>query len=197
MSNKRETENVKRNYEYLGDFHLGGTQLRVSDPSYEKDTWCSGVVENCQPGTWAGYLAYQDEEEWGLRVCMLVARNKKCRNGVNLCDRVFTSGDYIRWNSLTWEDCDIEVGVDSGQAGIFDEAMYKKEDQFDSFPDWLGWESDSKWYANCCAITLSNKQGGVIPSGVLSASGYGDGSYRAFKHKNRNGQVDMVLILFM
>ena len=54
MNNQSKTEDVKRNYEYLGDFHLSGTQLRVSDPSYEKDTWCSGVVENCQPGTWEG-----------------------------------------------------------------------------------------------------------------------------------------------
>ena len=36
----------------LGEFELTGPNLRVSDPCYERNVWCCGVLSNCVVGTW-------------------------------------------------------------------------------------------------------------------------------------------------
>ena len=167
----------------------------MSDPGYDNDTWCAGVVKNCLPGIWEGYLSQSDEGEWGMRVSMVVARHKDCSTRISACDLLRTDEEKIYWDS-PWKLVDFEIGVDSGQAGIFDENMFRNEAQFTSFPRDLGWECDSKWYANCCALTLSEKSGGVIPCGVVSSSGFGDGIYSGFIHVNRSNQVDIVAIVF-
>jgi hypothetical protein len=69
----------------------------------------------------------------------------------------------------TWEESEIHVGVDSGQAGFFD----------------LNWfESTKAWdthYEAMCGKTLETEFSfGALEHGALSQSGYGDGGYRLF-----------------
>jgi len=58
--------------------------------------------------------------------------------------------------------------VDSGQAGVFDAGRYGTD----------GWS----FYDSCCTQTLSRKQWGYTPAGVVSSSGFGDGCYKAEIH---------------
>lgn len=95
-------------------FHLTSNQLRVTDPCYSKGTWCAGVLDNVLPGPWVAEKVVASNEEtrgWGNRIAEL---------------RIWHS-DYIHRldaNELT----EIHVGVDSGQAGFFDESHYPEGD---------------------------------------------------------------------
>lgn len=63
-----------------------------------------------------------------------------------------------------------------------------------------GLDEDSGFYAQCCALTQDEQLpgGGVLPAGfgVLSRSGYGDGSYPVKVLKNEAGLVIAALIDF-
>ena len=53
------------------------------------------------------------------------------------------------------------------------------------------------WYEMCCDKTLSNLGAGVIPGGVVSSSGFGDGGYSACFATNDAGEIVSVEINFI
>ena len=84
-------------------------KVMVSDPCYGLNTWCQGVLENVLPGQYDCNVEYSDEGDWGTRVSAIEV----------------THVDYDRC-TLDEELEKFEVGVDSGQAGIFDYEYYAK-----------------------------------------------------------------------
>lgn len=97
---------------------------------------------------------------------------------------------------------DIHVGVDSGQAGIFDLEAFKsvesgtkdlpnnKHDQFYSAcSNWLG-SSDF----DPIMATIGNDS---LPMGVNSASGLGDGGYSAYCISDDDGKIIAIAIDYM
>lgn len=186
---------MKRVYHKLGSFELTGSILRVSDPCYEKDTWCCGVVSNCMAGAWDAAVSYLDEGVFGIHVAILAAKHSKTVRSFSLCNGVWADDEYIHYRS-GWEVCDFSVGVDSGQAGFFDDAHYQDDHVFDNFPEA---EHDflNVWYNHCCDLTLGEQQAGVIPFGAVSSSGYGDGCYTALRHINTDGKTDCVVLFFL
>jgi hypothetical protein len=95
---------------------------------------------------------------------------------------------------LEWEELDIDVVVDSGQAGIFDlehyfdDSVIEEEPKFDC--------DHNKWYRACCEQTLTKMSAGIISFGVVSSSGYGDGSYIVNIIKNNDGKIIAIKIDF-
>lgn len=134
----------------------------ITDPCYEPGAWCSGKVENVKTGVWKCFrkVAYTD---WGFRIAELIVRHE----------------DYPEGDIETLMG-DVDVGVDSGQAGFFDVAYYeymKSE------------EKDEEWYKRVCDLTLGEHKCGTIDmKGVVASSGFGDGSYDLYVHE-RNGKV--------
>lgn len=94
----------------VGDFQLTKSVVRISDPCYDRSTWCAGTVDNVLPGTWTSKVVKftHEETDWGERVGELIAQHK----------------DYDI-KDVDWEHVNIDVGVDSGQAGIFDDSQFK------------------------------------------------------------------------
>ena len=174
----------------LGTFELTGTVLRVSDPGYDRGVWCCGTIENCRPGIWEAAVRIQDEGEWGERNATLIARHTDKGPEFEAFRKALTGKDEA------WQACPFEVGVDSGQAGIFDEAHYQDDSIFDGLPE-PKHDFGDIWYNHCCDITLSRLGAGVLRFGVVSSSGYGDGGYIAFHHVDQDGQTDSVFIVFI
>ena len=140
----------------LGDFELTGPVMRVSDPCYDRNVWCCGTVDNCKIGIWEAAVLKTDCGDWGERNAVLAVRFKDGGPKFNAINRAVCNG------SCAWHECKFEVGVDSGQAGFFDEAHYQDDTVFGFEP-----EHDMKpgdlWYGCCCDITLSRTGAGVLP----------------------------------
>jgi hypothetical protein len=57
----------------LGTFTNKSGKMMISDPCYEKGTWCQGIVDNVRTGAWVGYVDKSDEGEWGIRCANVYA----------------------------------------------------------------------------------------------------------------------------
>jgi hypothetical protein len=145
-----------------------GSSVRVSDPCYTPDTWCSLLISSVVPGQYVVKADHLDLDGWGRRVAYLTAIHV----------------DHVE-NGHPWEDYRT-IGVDSGQAGIFDESTYRDDSIVSNIitpkGDWMGLPYDEepgdKWYDKMCAITINAEdQWGYYAQGVVSSSGLGDGMY--------------------
>ena len=150
-----------------------GNKVRVSDPCYGNDVWCTGVLENVKEGRYNVDVLISDEGVWGNRVKALVVIHTEYK-------------ELIDFN----EKAPFEVGVDSGQAGIYDENYYKQyHTETDCFDD---------WYDEICDLTLStNLFGTKDDKCVVSRSGFGDGGYDCFICRNKESQIVGIKIVFI
>lgn len=144
----------------LGTFNITSNVIRVTDPCYDRNVSCCGTVNNCKIGLWSAFLEYSYSGGWGTRVA---------ENFVIFGDVSEDEAKNILISS-NWKNSDISVGVDSVQCGIFDDSKYPV-DETGEYGD------DSSFYGKCCNLTLHSDQGGIMDFGVVSSSGYGDGSY--------------------
>jgi hypothetical protein len=153
----------------LGTFEVKSGRLLVTDPCYKIGTWCQGTLESVRNGTWHACVERQNLNDWGIR-------NWKIR---------ITHSDFL--NKKPDVATDIDVGVDSGQAGFFDRAEYPKGNP-DTNPLFQA------FYDKICKITWGDfdqsdddfPNAGILPFGVVSSSGVGDGGYKCYTSRVNN-----------
>jgi hypothetical protein len=197
--------------------------LRVSDPCYTPDTWCAGTLENVMDGIWQARVGYHKDsldaemaERWlkaeEERINAFGAKHgedfvvwererlaEKRKAFEERLGRVAylhivnieaqSHFDHAAEFDSTWVDSEIDVGVDSGQAGFFDLALYQQV-----------WESEAvreKFYDEVCDLTLEDKSWGVHPVGVVSSTGWGDGSYTCLVRRDDAGRAIEAIIIYM
>lgn len=161
--------------------------MRVSDPCYAPDVWCSGVLDTV-PGSWAAAILVSDEGIWGNRVAILAAKHEACSLPLEtrtINDTVLGVHNYLPPKG--WQVADFAVGVDSGQAGFFDNENFVARNG----------GHDDAWYSQMCDITLSRARAGVFSDGVVTSSGYGDGGYPCAYHTSVDGKADFVYVVFI
>lgn len=112
-------------------------KVMVSDPCYGMNTWCQGVVDNVLKGNYKCTVETSDEGEFGNRVSAIQVMHE----------------DYVK-KSLEYSKENFEVGVDSGQAGIFDYEYYKRHHSDDSEIEHV----DNNWYWKVCELTATTKK---------------------------------------
>ena len=160
----------------MGFIHIGNSAM-VSDPCYRPGTWCQGVLNNMKPGAYAVYGEILDCSTWGNRV-----------SRIWIVHEDYTNVDINAILSYNYED--FEVGVDSGQAGIYDYEYYMNIYADES--------SAEEWYSRVCDVTYSDADGFKIGTldeeCVVSSSGFGDGSYTCQTGKNIDGEIVYVEI---
>jgi len=169
----------------IDQFECRSGKLMISDPCYKIGTWCQGVFNNVLTGKWNGWVYKTDDGDLGERCAEIHAYHESIKNPDSL-DRIWVAnGDFV-------------VGVDSGQAGIFDFATFRDNALANEpGPESLIQDPDDKWYSNCCDATLSEVGAGKVNEGVVSSSGYGDGSYEASYVCNNSGYIVAVKIVFI
>jgi hypothetical protein len=165
--------------EKIGEFEVVSGVMRISDPCYDRNTWCADKVPVVL-GTWNAYVSMVDKRDWGRRVSMLTVAHK------DLLFREFVFDEVTG------------VGVDSGQCGFFDEQYYQDNSLVHRHKrireEWL--VEEEPWYSMCCDITLT-KDAGVIPFGAVSRSGFGDGMYIVEGHENEEGCYNLLRLIFI
>jgi len=179
-----------------GTFEVESGVVMISDPCYEDGTWCQIKLDGVKPGTWSATRAEGNR-------CLIA-----CHGGLSFRPEDFT------------DELEGEVGVDSGQAGVFEYDHYRDESL--ATDEVLGGKritGDHRWYDMVCNVTLDGYDeyceecnrahvegrrptmecppyAGVIPYGFVSSTAHGDGGYRAFVIRDRNGLVVGILIDF-
>lgn len=142
-----------------------GTRTLISDPCYDKDTWCAGEV-NTLPGE---YIVQEIVEKGKYPIL----------KGVFVVH-------YSQYGKLDFDDCyedsGIDVGVDSGECGIYDSEKYPVN----------GIDCDDSKFEED-RVVYRTPDGDW---GVTAGNFGGDGSYKAYLHRNRDGLVDAIYINF-
>ena len=163
--------------EKIGEFDVVSGAVRVTDPCYDPDVWCSGSVPAVN-GRWVAKVERYEDRMWGDRIARLVVEHV----------------DFI--GAAQYEKLGFEVGVDSGQAGVFDLSHYQDHDVALENPLKEPLLPEDPWYSMCCAVTLSKASAGVVPFGAVSTSGYGDGGYDGYA-VFVDGKAVSVMIIFL
>ena len=160
----------------LGTINLSG-KVVVSDPCYDRDVWCMQDDIAVKAGNYHVYVSYSDEKEFGTRVAALAV--------VHTDHLDLLSDGHLNWNSVNGS-----IGVDSGQCGIFDDSIYPRGTKADEDA-----EVFDSFYQECCNITGSEEQGGILKSGkgVVTSSGFGDGGYELFSLSHKNETVALLV----
>lgn len=154
-----------------------GKEVMVSDPCYTEPTWCQIKLTDVKPGVYHAYHKEHDSGDWGVRSSMLLVIHQ----------------DHSE-DELEWDQEDGEVGVDSGQAGIFSYETFRKDGLEMEVPtvgydgrsfEWLDTlsradEVGGDWYTKMCKKTLTTEGWGTYDQGIVSRSGFGDGSYTLY-----------------
>ena len=176
----------------LGTIELGG-YVYVTDPSYSPGIWCQALIKNVKSGKYHAFMNKVTIPNWGRVVSELwVCHEDSTKDFPN----TFVDG--------------VEIGVDSGAAGIFDREYYEKHHQVNGELDekWcdrqfnLRYEYDidgNKMEYDDDGIQLRERRDGVAIDGkaCVSFSGYGDGSYELYVTTDDNGNVVSIGIKFL
>lgn len=147
-----------------------GSKVRVSDPCYGTNVWCAGVIDNVKEGIYNASVEMSDEGMWGIRVKSLT----------------IVHADYKGFLFFN-ESARFEVGVDSGQAGFYDEDYYQ---QYHTAKD-----VDDDWYDAICELTYPF--GTKDDKCVVSSSGFGDGCYTCYMLVDDDNKVVAMMIEFI
>ena len=165
-------------------------QVMVSDPCYEVGTWCQHKLTNVLPGEYQTMVMKFDNysHSWGPRNSFIIAVHK----------------DHNTEDKLNWRKVVADIGVDSGQAGIFSMETYRQDEVFltgiSEHTKKYGTHKDDggeEWYGHMCDLTDNTNRWGVYPNGVVSSSGLGDGSYELRVAKHKGKVVGILLDFFM
>lgn len=150
----------------------------VSDPCYSDEVWCQMKLSNVLPGEYRTFCKKTEVEDWGNRVSMLMV----------------VHSDH-EFEDLEWEPAG-NIGVDSGQAGIFSKSQYRDDNQnvqlgdgdISFFSEGFFQKSGDRWYTKVCSHTLGERHWGTFKNGAVSSSGFGDGGYDVFT-ASVNGKI--------
>ena len=180
MSDKQYITTEQIGWTECHKFEVVSGVLCVTDPCYTRGTWCAGSLRNVKNGTWYARAFITNEGDWGNRVAKLLIEH----------------ADHMRGEPLPNVEEPFNVGVDSGQAGFFDDSIYP-HGECGEFGD------KSTFYGQVCDLTCGgdyrsdHRAGGIIGGrGVVTSSGYGDGGYGCYT-RSEDGQVVAAMIVFI
>lgn len=160
----------------VGIFNINSPNILVTDPCYEKGTWCQGNINNAKTGKWYAQASFSNEKVWDTRVSSL---------------QIFHEGlSFRQLPDMDWKKQKATIGVDSGQAGFFQSERYHENGRGD-------FDDHDSFYGQICEMTLSSKQAGVIDYGCVSSSGFGDGEYTLETIEDKDKKTVAARIIFI
>ncbi len=170
----------------LGAFELPSGRAIVSDPAYGDASAMIRDTLDVRAGTWASIVRISDEHDMGTRAAELLVFHRDADA-----------------DALSWRDAGFMVGVDSGTAGVFD--IHSFRDDADSSAEAKATSAKSPgkagdtWYESYVMEGLASRRNHAIAlrSGVISASGFGDGGYKCLVGEGTTGKIEGIRIVFI
>lgn len=147
-----------KKYIELGTFEVETGQIIAIDPSYPFDE--RQVMKNVFKGT------------WNSRAEVVLTKKGDIISKLIITPSILNEQLF---NSLIkkWRRVKGIFGVDSAQFGFFDLNYFADNEFYREFNK----DADNPFYELCLAATNNKPFARVIPFGVVSVSGYGDGAY--------------------
>ena len=152
-----------------------GKKVQVTDPGYSLSVWCTKTIENMLPGEYGTFATIVNTGILGRRVSELTIAHKSVELG------------NLKFIKVVTDD----IGVDSGNCGFFDYDKFQEAKEIDAR---FEAEHDNsgigpftkKWWS--ISDNLKALGGTLDDWGVLSHSGYGDGSYDLYLAYDESGE---------
>lgn len=157
-------------------FHVVSNALRVTDPCYDMQFGTAGTLTNVKNGNWLATVDLFDDDGYNY-VKYLHIYHQDLPHDAN-----------VRNLAKGWEKTNIKVDVDSGQAGFFDQEYFEQL--------WSDKDAKQNAYTKIRNATDSRQRWGIVKHGVVSSSGFGDGTYGCFVKRN-DGYITEAVIVFI
>ncbi len=152
----------------IGKVNFTKGHVTITDPCYDKGTWCAAEVDNVFKGEWEASIDMKDCGDWGNRVAKLILK-------------------AVGQTAIKYQKLSADIGVDAGVCGVFEDKPDYGDGAWGSVCDELG-------YKNYGLATPTNN---FHCEGAWSSSGYGDGSYEATIGINENAEVVEITIDYL
>jgi hypothetical protein len=177
-------------------YRLGELELKdsvyVSDPCYDPGTWCQALIDNLKPGKYIGYMKKADF-------------GPGCFGGIRVTDIWIIHSEHPHLYPIKILDPGIDIGVDSGAAGIYDSDYYEKYHTPELNEDWYDKQFDLRYYFDMDGNNVFSetskveRRDGIELDGkcVISFSGFGDGGYELYARKDKAGKIIGLRINFI
>lgn len=153
---------------YSGTMNLSKGSLDLTDPCYDKETWCRKTVNKIKKGTWSCFYLQEAEDEGRIAQIEIV------HDSVDIND---IQRKYISVGS---------IGVDAGLAGFFENKPDYNDEEWNEICDFLPFDNP----------IIVNPDSCLKCTGFVSSSGYGDGCYEIFGLTDDHFEVVALKIVF-
>ena len=153
---------------YSGTMKLSTGTLDITDPCYDKDTWCRKKVQKVKAGQWSCFYIQEAEDDGKIAQIEIV------HESVDIND---IQRKYISVGS---------IGVDAGLAGFFEDKPDYIDEEWYKICDFLPYD----------VPTIVNTESPLKCNGFVSSSGFGDGCYECFGVTNDHFEVVALKIVF-
>lgn len=157
----------------MDTFIIESGKIQVTDPCYDLNVWCAATIDNARNGKYHSFVTRINAGVWGNKISALTIIHE----------------DFLtKQKRLRYRWIDASIGVDSGQAGFFD---YNKLNNIK-----IHEQLDNEFYNEVCELTSESDNFGCVEFGVVSSSGYGDGSYSLWTAEH-NGETVAAKIVYI
>lgn len=161
----------------IGQIDLFDGLVDVTDPCYERDTWCAVFDLRVLPGKYNCFIDVANfpyEKEHDATGETEVDDDKRIMSLTILHE---SYGKDLRAALIDFEpEVEAEVGVDAGLCGFYSHKRdFAEETEWDNF-----WKNLARYEGRDCDVKVN---------GVTVSSGFGDGYYPVYKLTNNNGEI--------
>lgn len=176
-------------FKCIGSFHQTTNKMIISDPCYDppapakKNTLSLlNLEKKVKKGKWNTFLQRIKIGKKHYRNSQFAVLHQDLKH-MNPLD-------------LEWIDRGNYICVDSGQAGFFDKKYFGDDNNCHNM-SMSKYIVGNSWYSMCCSKTDNKDCAGIIPNGAVSSTGWGDGAYKLYIHKNDEGKTVGLLLVFI
>lgn len=170
----------------LGVFVQSCDTIIIGDPSVPKDNDGLCVLQNVDLGLWSSAVYevalpnFPNEQ----RVALLLSKSQRCP---------YTFQQMVE-QMFFWKKVPNGILTGNGAIGLFDTRYYQDPTSLGIPPVEAGCQ---RWIQHCIDVTLDYPYAGVLPHGIISSSGEGEGAYDAYYLRDSDGKVVGVVLDYM
>lgn len=168
----------------IGAFTQVTDRMRVSDPTNDKDVWCTCCMDRVAKGAWFAEVVLTSMDKGAVRVSQLIVSHKDANDHALI------------------DDPPQEVGIDSGLLVVCDDQFYANGAILPrtmcrpSISDRPKVTSRDVWNAVCSRLTRSAHQAGLLPNGAVTRTANGSGCYPVVSSRDELGRLRRVMDSF-